>query len=267
MLLAAIVIYVNRIPQILQNYTTASPLTIFYITMFISLIFITSIYVAGAVLLPGLAWFFLERAFGPGRIAAWREWKPEYFRDAFCVALFGSGAVLGLTRLPLLLARWPLLRHTLPARVPENLDLLNPAAGALASAIAAGFLGVGILGLAAGLIAAHVRGKWMRAGLMILYAVLMATNVATPGAFFREAAFQLLLVAALWYGVAHLARFNVLGYVLLAAMLTLVPGAIDLLEQPNPYLHANGYSVLAIAIAILAWPLYRWRRLQPAGGS
>jgi membrane protease YdiL (CAAX protease family) len=263
MLLAAIVIYVNRIPQILQNYTTASPLAIFYVTMSISLIFITSIYVAGAILLPGLAWFFVERAFGPGRITAWREWKPEYFRDAFCVALFGSGAVLGLTRLPALLARWPLLRHTLAARVPENLDLLNPAAGALASAIAAGFLGVGILGLAAGLIAAHVRGTWMRAGLMMLYAVLMATNVATPGAFFREAAFQLLLVAALWYGVAHIVRFNVMGYVLLAAMLTLVPGAIDLLEQPNPYLHANGYTVLVFAIAILAWPLYRWRRLQP----
>ena len=259
MLLAAILIYVNRIPQILQNYTTASPLIIFYITMFISLIFITSIYVAGAVLLPGLAWFFLERAFGPGRIAALREWKPAYFRAAFWVALFGSGAVLGLTRLPLLLARWPLLRHTLPARVPENLDLLNPAAGSLASAMAAGFLAVGVLGLAAGLIAAHVRGKWMRAGLMILYAVLMATNVATPGAFFREAAFQLLLVAALWYGVAHIARFNVLGYVLLAAMLTLVPGAIDLLEQPNSYLHANGYAVLAIAIGILVWPLMRWQ--------
>jgi hypothetical protein len=157
------------------------------------------------------------------------------------------------------------LRHTLASRVPENLDLLNPAAGALASAIAAGFLGVGILGLAAGLIAAYVRGTWMRAGLMILYAILMATNVATPGAFFREATFQLLLVAALWYGVAHIARFNVLGYFLLAAMLTLVPGAIDLLEQPNPYLHANGYAVLVMAIAILAWPLYRWRRLQPAG--
>jgi hypothetical protein len=41
---------------------------------------------------------------------------------------------------------------------------------------------------------------------------------------------------------------------------TLVPSAIDLLEQPNPSLHANGYAVLAIAIAILAWPLMRWQR-------
>jgi hypothetical protein len=33
-----------------------------------------------------------------------------------------------------------------------------------------------------------------------------------------------------------------------------------LLEQPNPYLHANGYAVLAIGLAILAWPLMRWQR-------
>ena len=100
----------------------------------------------------------------------------------------------------------------------------------------------------------------MRAALMILYAVVVATNVATPGGFFREAAFHLVAIAAIWFGVAHIARFNVLGYFLLAAMIALVPAAMELLEQPNPYLHANGYAVLAIAIAILAWPLMRWHR-------
>jgi hypothetical protein len=267
MLLAAIVISVNRLPQILQNYMTATPLAIFYVTLLISLLFLVAIYVAGAVLLPGLAWFFLERAFGPGCIPAWRDSKPEYFRDALCVAVFGSGAAMGLNRLPALFDRWPLLRHMLAPDVPTNLDLLNPAAGALASAIAAGFLGMGLLGLAAGLIAAYVRGTPMRAGLLILSAVLMATNVATPGAFFREAAFRLLALAALWYWVANIARFNALGYFLFAAMITLVPNAIELLRQPNPYLHANGYAVLAIAIAILAWPLYKWRRLQPVGAG
>jgi hypothetical protein len=99
---------------------------------------------------------------------------------------------------------------------------------------------------------------------MILYAVLTATDVATPGAFFREAAFHLVAVAAVWYGVTHIARFNVLGYFLLAAMIVLVPGAIQLLEQPNPFFHANGYAILAIALAILAWPLMRWQRAGSA---
>ncbi len=264
MLLAAIVLYASRIPQLLLNYTTAWPLATFYIILVISMIFITAIYMAGAVLLLGLSWFFLERALGPGSIPPWCGRNAAYFRDAFCVALFGSAAVMGLNRLPALFARWPLWRHSLGASVPDKLDLLNPAVGALASSITAAFFTVGLLGLAAGLIAAYIRPAWMRAGLMILYAALMATNVATPGAFFREAAFHLVAVAALWYGVTHIARFNVLGYFLLAAMIALVPGAIELLEQPNRYLHANGYAILAIAVAILAWPLMRWQRASSA---
>jgi hypothetical protein len=223
-----------------------------------------AIYLAGAVLLLGLSWYFLERAFGPGRIPPWRGMNAAYFRDAFCVALFGSAAVMGFNRLPALFARWPLLRHSLGASVPGNLDALNPAVGVLASSIAAAFLTVGFLGLAAGLIAAYVRATWMRASLMILYAVLMATNVAAPGAFFREAVFHLVAIAAVWYGVTHITRFNVLGYFLFAAMIALVPAAIELLEQPNPYLHANGYAILAIALAMLAWPLMRWQRAGSA---
>jgi membrane protease YdiL (CAAX protease family) len=260
MLLAAIAIYMNRTPQLLLNYTTSWPLSTFYIVLFISMIFITAMYMAGAVLLLSLAWFLLERAFGPGQITAWRQRNAAYFRDAFCVALFGSFGVMGLYRLPAMFARWPLLRHSLGTTVPSNLDVLNPAVGALSSSIAAAFFTVGLLGLAAGLIASYVRPAWMRAALMILYAVLMATNVATPGAFFREAAFNLVTVSALWYGVTRIARFNVLGYFLLAAMIALFPAAIELLEQPNPYLRANGYAVLAFALAILAWPLTRWQR-------
>jgi hypothetical protein len=216
-------------------------------------------YVAGAVLLLGLAWFFLERAFGPGCIPSWRGASTAYFREAFCVAIFGSAAVMGFARLPALFARWPLLRHSLGTNVPGNLDVLNPAAGGFASGIAGSFLAVGFLGIAAGLVAAYVRAAWMRAGLVILCAVLMATNVATSGAFFREAAFQLAALAALWYGVTRIARFNALGYFLLAAMLTMLPGATELIEQPNPYLRANGYAILVFALAILVWPLMRWR--------
>ncbi len=263
MLAVAIAIYINRTPQLLMSYTTAWPLATYYVMLGISLIFITALYMAGTLLLLGLAWFILERAVGPSRIPVWNAMNGEYFRDAFCVALFGSAAVMGLNRLPALFARWPLLRHALGTGVPENLDVLNPAVGTLASSIAAGFLTVGFLGLAAGLIAAYVRPAWMRAALLVLYAVVMATNVATPGAFAREAVFHLVAVAALWYGVVHIARFNVLGYFLLAAMLTLVPSAIELVEQPNPYLRSNGYAVIAFALVILAWPLMRWWRSAP----
>ena len=51
-----------------------------------------------------------------------------------------------------------------------------------------------------------------------------------------------------------------MGYFLLSAMVALVPGAVNLLQQPNTYFHANGYVAIGFALAILAWPLIYWRR-------
>ena len=260
MLLAGIVLYVDRTSQLLMNYTTAWPLVTFYIILFITMIFITALYMSGAILLLGLSWFFLGRAFGPGSIPSWRGMRVADFRDAFFVALFGSATVMGLIRLPALFPHWPLMRHSLGTGVPENMDALSPALGGLASAVAVAFLWVGLLGLAAGLITAYIRPPWMRLALLVLYAALVSTNVATPGTFLHDAIFHLVTAAAIWYGVTRIVRFNVLGYFLLAAMTALVPAAIELLEQPNPYLRANGYAVATAAIALLAWPFIQWQR-------
>ena len=253
-LIAAIVTFANRTPQLLLNYQTTWPLKIFFAVLFISLFFVTALYLVLAVLLLGFSWLFLERAFGTGRIPSWSGMRTEYYRDAICVAGFGAAALAGLNRVPELFSRWPLLRHTLGAAVPDGLDGLIPAAGTIASAITASFFTLGVAGLAAGLIAVYVRPRWMRAGLLLLYAVLMATNVATPGGFLREAAFNLVLVIVLWFGVSRIIRFNMLGYFLLAATAALVPAAVQLIEQPNPYFHINGYAVVAFAIAMLAGP-------------
>jgi hypothetical protein len=98
----------------------------------------------------------------------------------------------------------------------------------------------------------------MRVGLVILVAVLFATNAATPGTFLREAAFHVAVIVVVWLSVKHIVRFNVLGYFLLATMTALIPGAVELLEQPNAYFRANGYAVIAFAVALLAWPLFSW---------
>ncbi|HET6142943.1 MAG TPA: type II CAAX endopeptidase family protein [Candidatus Acidoferrales bacterium] len=260
MLLAGVVIYINRMPQLFLNYSTSMPLIAYYVTLMITLVFASAIYMAGAVLLLGLSWFFLERSFGEGFTPGWTKWNTAYYRDAFCIAAFGSVAVIGLNRLPLLLARWPILHHSLGPSVPDNLDQLSPAFGGLASGIAAAFVTAGFIGLAAGLIAAYVRPCWMRAALLVLVAILLTTNVASTGSFFREAAVHLVVVLVLWYGVTRIVRFNVLGYFLLAAMLALISAAIGLLQQPNSDFHANGYAVVAFAVCILAWPLMRWKR-------
>jgi membrane protease YdiL (CAAX protease family) len=263
-LLAAIVIFANRAPQLLNNYPTTWPLKTYYAVLFISLLFITAAYLAAAFLSLGLSWFFIERAFGRGRIPSWFGMRAQYYRDALCVGVFGAAAVMGLERLPGLLARWPLFRHMLGSAVPGSLDGLNPAAATMASGISWGFFAVGLVGMAVGLVAAFVRPLWMRAGLVVLIAALMATNVATPAAFLRDAAFHAVTIAALWIGVTRIVRFNVMGYFLLAAMTVLVPGAVELLGQPNAYFRGNGYAVIALAFALLAWPLVSWLRETPS---
>jgi membrane protease YdiL (CAAX protease family) len=264
MLAAAVVISLNRIPELLTSYTTSQPLVMYYIILCISLLFIVSLYLAGTVLLLGLAWFFVERAFGPGCIPSWTKMGAAYYRDAFSVAIFGSAAVMGLHRLPAIFERWPLLHHALGTSVPEGLDLRSPAAGGIAAAIASSFFTIGAIGLVAGLVATYIRPTWIRAGLLVLTASVITANAVTPGGFLRGGALQLVTIAALSFGVVRIARFNVMGYFLLAAMTALVPGAIDLLQQPNAYFHANGYIVVVFALALLAWPLAKWRGLQPA---
>ncbi len=259
-LLAAVVSFVNRAPQLLTSYTTTMPLKTYYAILFISLLFVTALYAAAAFLLLGLSWFFIERTFGHGRIRSWFGIRPEYFHDAFCVALFGTAAIMGLGRLPELFARWPLVRHTLGSDVPEGLDAWNPAIGALASGILRSFLIPGLIVIIIILVVIYIRPRWLQAGMVVLVAVLLASNAATPGTFLQEAAFHVAVFAALWLSVKHIVRFNVLGYFLLAAMTALVPDAIELLTQPNASFRANGYAVTVFAAALLAWPLLFWLR-------
>jgi hypothetical protein len=259
-LLAAMVLFANRAPEMVAGYPTTTPLATYYVEQGILGLFGLSLDYAGIVLVLGIAWYFVDRGFGAGRVPAWRGVSAPFYRDSFCIAAFGSLALAGLNRLPALFAHWPLLRHTLPGAVPEGLDALNPASGVFASAITSGFVTTGLVALVAGFVAVYIRPVWMRAGILILYAMLTATNVATPGAFFREAAFRLLVAVAVWFGVSRVVRFNVPGYFLLAATITLVSGAVELLEQPNSYFHANGYAILVCVLALLSWPVIMWRR-------
>jgi hypothetical protein len=259
-LLASIVAFVNRAPQLLTAYTTTMPLHTYYAFLFISLLFVAAFYAAGAFLLLGLSWFFIERTFGRGHIPEWFGMRGEYYRDAFCIATFGMAAIMGIARLPELLERWPLVRHRLGASVPDGLDLLNPALGTMASGTLRGFLITGMFAIAVALIAEYIRPRWERVAFVILVALLLATNAATLGTFLREAAFHAVVFAAAWLAVKYVLRFNVLGYFLLAAMTVLIPEAIDLLTQPNAYFHGSGYAVIAFAAALVAWPLVSWRR-------
>ncbi len=260
MLAAAVIISVNRWPALLAGYSTVTPMKMFFAMHGIAQFFSVSLDFAVTILLLGLGWFFLERAFGQGCVPSWNGMSASYYRDAFFVALFGSVAVVGLDHLPDLFARWPILQHTLDASVPQGLDLLSPSAGAIASAVANGFRSLGLISILAGVIGSYVRPLWARAGLIVLYAVLSAANVVTLGGLLREGAVSLITVSVLAIAVAYIVRFNMLGYFTLTAVTALTPSALDLLSQPNASFHIGGIVVAAMGIAFLAWPFVLWRR-------
>jgi len=256
-LLAAVVAFLDKTPQLLNAYLTTMPLHAYYAILFISMLFITAVYAAGLFLLLGLAWFFIEQAFGSGRVPEWFGMRREYYRDALCIAMFGTAAIAGIARLSEL---FPLVRHRLGASVPDNLDLLSPAVGVMAAGILRSFLITGMVAIAVALIAQYIRSRWERVALVILVGMLFATNAATRGTFLQETALQLVVFSTAWLAVKHAFRFNMLGYFLLAAMTALIPDAAELVRQPDAYFRGNAYAVFAFAAALLAWPLVCWLR-------
>jgi uncharacterized protein YjeT (DUF2065 family) len=87
----------------------------------------------------------------------------------------------------------------------------------------------------------------------------------TIGSFTRSAVLELILLCVLWWGVAKLVRFNMLGYFLLLATMTAAQSAAELLAQPNSFLRANGAIVCIAGVLLLAWPLVAWRRAASRG--
>jgi hypothetical protein len=260
MLAAAAVMTANRWPDLLAGYSTVTPLKVYFATLGISQLFSVSLAFALMILILGLAWYFLERAFGPDCIPSWTGMPGSYYREAFFVALFGSAALMGLDRLPELLAHWPILRHSLAYSAPQGLDLLSPSAGAIASALANGFRSLALIGIIAGIAGTYIRPLWARVAMIALYAVLSVSNVVTAGGFLRESAISFITVSALALGAAYIVRFNMLGYFLLAAATSLAPSALELLSQPSGHFHTQGVIVVAVGIALLAWPLALWKR-------
>ena len=73
-----------------------------------------------------------------------------------------------------------------------------------------------------------------------------------------------LSIAVVGWGVARIVRFNLLGYFLLATLLSLSGSVLELVRQPNSFFRWNGYFAVAFGIILLAWPLVAWLRYRNA---
>ncbi|MBI3668991.1 MAG: CPBP family intramembrane metalloprotease [Acidobacteria bacterium] len=260
-LLATLITTGSSLPELLSKYPTEFPFKTYAAILVITVFLIVAATYSALFFLFGLAWFFLARVFGEERLPSWTGMPAAYYRDAFWVALAGSGALLGLARLPFLLARiWPTARKGLEASLPTGFDAYLPAAQVIGGAVSSGLFMAGLVALAAGFIAGYLRQSWMQFGLVLLLAVVRASDWGSPADFAKKVLFQLIAVGIAWWGVTRLVRFNLLAYFLLAACVTLAGAAAQLLQQPNEFFRVNGIAVVAAAVALLAWPLVGWRR-------
>jgi membrane protease YdiL (CAAX protease family) len=245
----------NSASKTLSAYPTAEPLWRYLLTEGIQDLMKACVFYAIVILAFGVGWLFLCRVFGEKCVHSTGNMPSAYYRDALYLSVLGTVAMAGLYRLPELFARWPLVQHLLLPSVPGNLDGYLPSAQVVTDAITRGMFRTSVLALAAGFIAMYIRQRWMRFCLILALAVLLATNFGTFSSFLRGAATEGVTLCIVWWGITRVGRFNFLGYVLLAIMLELVPGAVELLDQPNAYFHSNAYTVIAFALALLAWPL------------
>jgi hypothetical protein len=118
----------------------------------------------------------------------------------------------------------------------------------------------GLIALAASFVAALIKQPWMR--VLLFFGVVLAvvgSNWGTPADYIKQFLAAAIPLALGVFGVTRVVRFNMLGYFLIVAVLGLAAGAGKLIAQPDGFYRGNGYVVLLILAALLAWPLVAWR--------
>jgi len=260
-LLAIAVVEVTSIPLTLHGYTTQIPFKAFVATIGIGWLIGTLIAFAAVALAFGLAWYFWSRAGERNQLPEWFHMPADYYRDAFLVAMAGAATYMGFVRGTTLLSRLvPALRNAMPPAVPSGFDALLPAAQEISRAVYFGLLAAAVIAAASGFFTLFVRSRWLRALLVLAGALAMVDGWGSGADFLRQLVFYAVTIAFWWWGISKVVRFNLLGYFLLMAAISLAGGALPLLQQPNSYLRGNGVAALGALALLLLWPLFAWRR-------
>jgi len=247
--------------NLLDAYDTSNPLKFTYAEIAIGGLF-GALFAFGAIALAfGTAQFYAVRAFGEERLPTWTGMPANYYRDAFCIGLGGSAALLGLQRLVAVASpHWPTIHRALPAFFGQELDAINPAISSIAGALQHSLLLTGILAAVAAFVAAEVRHPAARL-LLLLFGALSVTpgNWGSSADLAKQFLTQLILLSVIVFGVRYVLRFNILACFLVVAGTSLLGAATELLTQPDSFYRANGFVVLAVLIVLFAWPLAVWR--------
>ena len=251
----------SRFASLLDAYDTSNPLKFTYAIFAISLLLFGPFVFGAIALLFGTAWFYGTRAFGEEHMPGWLGMPANYYRDAFCIGLAGSAALLGLQRLVAVASPyWPTMHRALPSFFGQEFDATLPAVSSIAGTLQHGLMLTGIVVAVAAFVAAQVRHPGLRL-LFLLFGALSVTpgNWGSPADLTKQWLTQLILLGVVVFGVRYVLRFNILGCFLVVAGTSLLGGATELLSQPDSFYRTNGYAVLAMLVLLFAWPLVAWR--------
>jgi len=250
----------DRIPNALNQYMTAIPFKLMFIGLALALVLGAAMYSGVAALLFGMAWHYAARTFGEERLPRWSAMPAAYYRDALAIGLGGAASLMGLHALfAAVEQRLPVLHRSFPSSFGGDFDSIFPAGGILGQTLLNSLLRTGLLVLLAGFIAAELRSLRLRIPLFLLGVLALLGNWGNT----TELLFRL-LTAAIWlalvvWGVARVARFNLLGYLLVMAGTGLLGPAAALLAQHQPFYRASGHGLLLALGLFYLWVLMTWR--------
>jgi hypothetical protein len=251
----------NRIPNFLNAYNTAIPLKAMFGVLVAGGLLGAPLYLGGIAVLFGAAWFYARRAFGAENLPSYAGMPGSYYRDALWIGLGGSAMLIAVERvLGVASTLQPTLHRSIEASFGVDFDALLPTTSILGGTVVRGLLFTGLILATATFLAAQVRQMWLRLLLFLVGALaLVGGSWGSPADLAKQFLARLILLSVLVFGMRQVVRFNILGCFLVVAGTSLLGGASELLSQPDSFYRTNGYALLAVLVALFAWPAVAWR--------
>ncbi len=251
----------NRVAQALSQYSTAIPLKFAFCALGIGFLVGMFFFLGAIVLLFAMAWFFLRQAFADNDFPGWRGMTKNYYRDALLIGAGGTAALVALRRISDWASmHWPTQHQALSASFGNDFDAALPAVSISAAAILHGLLLTGAIAVAAAFIAAHCKSPIVRGLLFVLASLAMVAGWGNSADFFKQWIGGAVFLTLMVFGIAKVARLNLLGYFLVLAIPQLLSGCVEMLAQPDEFYHVQGIECVAALGILLIWPLTAWLR-------
>ncbi|HJX94218.1 MAG TPA: hypothetical protein VJ324_01275, partial [Candidatus Acidoferrum sp.] len=177
------------------------------------------------------------------------------------IGVCGAAGILGLRRLlEFITFHWQTVHRSLSFSLAPYFDATLPIGAIFGGAVISGLLLAGLIAFIAAFVAAVLKARWLRFAVFLLGAMFLAgSDWATGTDFAKQFLVDAILLGVIVFGVRRVIRFNVVGCLLIVALLALLGAAAQLLPQPDAFYRTNGYILMVIMLVILSWPLIVWR--------